>query len=310
VQTEIELPGGKRLVVRPLSLDDVSGITRLYAALSSEDRYRRFFSAFHATDRAVLGWVKDAVNRGFGLIALADDGEGEHVVGEAFYVVLANGDGEFALTVHPQWRGWLGPYLLDALVQAAHERGVPNLEADILCDNRLMLSIVRHRGHVLLPASDYQIVRVAVGTGTDGPAWPVHGARPRVLVEGAGVRWHGVDELSRSGFDVYTCPGPGPAGRRRCPAMDGEPCPLAAGADAIVVAYPPGSERGGRLLEAHGILHPDVGVLVEIPKSAGGTLPPGLCRATPEGIAVRVLAALPALAAVRAAETVEEPAGG
>ena len=44
------------------------------------------------------------------------------------------------------WRGWLGPYLLDALVSAARDRGVPGLEADVLVTNQPMLALLRSRG--------------------------------------------------------------------------------------------------------------------------------------------------------------------
>lgn len=42
---------------------------------------------------------------------------------------------KFGLAVDADWRGWLGSYLLDSLLRAAAERGVPNLDADILLDN-------------------------------------------------------------------------------------------------------------------------------------------------------------------------------
>jgi hypothetical protein len=302
---EVELPQGRTVGVRAMTHDDVAAIAHLYSSLSAEDRYRRFFTAFHATEQAVGVWVHDAVNRGYGLVAVATSEPDEPIVGEAFYVVLPNGDGEFALTVHPGWRGWLGPYLLDLLAEAAHERGVPNLESDILGENRTMLCLIRHRGHVVLPASDFQIVRVAIGTGPEGPVWPARGARPRVLVEGGGVHWNGIDLLTAA-FDVYTCPGPGPAGRRHCPALHGERCPLAAEADAVVVAFPPASERGAALLRAHTELHPEPGLLVDLGRASGGTLPTGLCRVAPEGNAAKVLSTLPALVAVRLEEGAEE----
>lgn len=294
----VELPDGQQLEVREMTLDDVGAIVGLYASLSSQDRYRRFFSAFRASESAVRSWVDEVTDHGHGLLAVLHRGDTELVVGEAFYVLLPNGDGEFAITVHPDWRGWLGPYLLDALVHAAHERGVPNLEAEVLFDNRAMLSVVRHRGHVVLPDSDYQVVRVSIGTSADGPVWPSADARPRVLLEGATIRWHGAAELAELGFDVVSCPGPEQPGRPPCPALSGHGCPLAAGADAIVIAYRPDSEITERLVAAHADLHPGVGVIVDLGAAPGAATPPGLCRMVPEGAAAKVLAALPRLAAV------------
>ena len=46
------------------------------------------------------------------------DGDDRTLVGEAGYTLLSDGDGELAITVDPEWRGWLGSWLLDALVDA------------------------------------------------------------------------------------------------------------------------------------------------------------------------------------------------
>jgi hypothetical protein len=59
---------------------------------------------------------------------------------------------------------------------------------------------------------------------------------------------------------------------QRCPALAGEPCPLAEGADAIVMAFPSGDPRGEALLHAHEQLHGGVPVVVELPtQDADGT---------------------------------------
>ena len=64
-------------------------------------------------------------------------------------------------------------------------------------------------------------------------------------------------------LQVVACPGPAarPSGRG-CPALGGEPCPLAAGADAIFVHLPDDADRDA-LLEAHRSLHPGVSVCVK-----------------------------------------------
>ena len=61
-----------------------------------------------------------------GVFDFADDdrvaivsGAEDRLVAEAGYALLPDGNGEFALTVAAGWRGWLGPYLLDAIVTAA-----------------------------------------------------------------------------------------------------------------------------------------------------------------------------------------------
>ncbi len=253
------------LVVRPVEPGDVDGLVALYETLSDEDRHLRFFS-FFIPPRDFFEHLAAVADRGgFGVVAI----EGDRIVGEANYELLPDGDGELGMVVASGSRGWLGPFLLDALVEAAARRGVPNLEADVLVANGQMLSLLRARGYATLTSDDWVSVRLIVGTSGPTPVWPdagpggPDGQRPRVLVEAPGGRWHGNQDAEAAGLAVITCSGPrGP--RTKCPALSGRPCPLAAAADAVVVANTPdGDERWQALVAAHTDLHPGVPVCVE-----------------------------------------------
>jgi hypothetical protein len=262
----VPLPGGGRLRVRPVGPGDVDGLVALYALLSAEDRYRRFFSAF-VPERAFFERAARVAGRGgFGIVALDDDG---CVVGEASYELLPDGDGDLGIVVSPGWRGWLGPFLLDTLVDAARRGGVPNLEADVLATNGRMLSLLRARGYATLTSDDWVSLRLIVGTAGDTPVWPEAGpgrpdaARPRLLVEVRGGRTSVGSAAEARGLAVITCSGPRRI-RPRCPVLAGRPCPLAADADAIaVVNAPPDDDDWRAILAAHGDLHPGVPVWVE-----------------------------------------------
>jgi acetyltransferase len=260
----VPLAGGGRLRVRPVGPGDVDGLVALYARLSAGDRRRRFFSAFRP-DRAYFERAAGVAGRGgFGIVALDDDG---CVVGDASYELLPDGDGDLGIVVSPAWRGWLGPFLLDTLVDAARRRGVPNLEADVLATNGRMLSLLRARGYATLASDDWVSVRLIVGTAGDTPVWPEAGpgrpdaARPRLLVEARGGRTSVGSAAEARGLAVITCSGPSGI-RPRCPALAGRPCPLAAGADAIVVVNAPPDDDWQALLAAHRDLHPGVPVCV------------------------------------------------
>jgi hypothetical protein len=84
-----------------------------------------------------------------------------------------------------------------------------------------------------------------------------------VLVEAPGGRWSSATAGEAAGLAFISCSGPrGP--RRSCPALAGRPCPLAAEADAIVVAnLPEDGDHWPALLAAHPALHPGVPVCVE-----------------------------------------------
>lgn len=186
---------------------------------------------------------------GVGIVA-AVAGPPPRIVGEADYA-LPNGDGELAVTVVADWRGWLGPLLLEALVQAAAARGVPNLEAEILVENRPMLALVRNRGFATLDHADYSVIRVLLGTHSSTPTWPGPHDRPRLLIEIPGGRWRGEEAARRAGWSVVTCPGPRPGAIPHCPVVAGGRCPLADGADVVLSALDPAQPGGAAVREGH-----------------------------------------------------------
>jgi RimJ/RimL family protein N-acetyltransferase len=254
---EVELPDGRTLVVRPSRPDDVDGVELLYAGLSSDDLHLRFFSTYHPRREFFERLVNVAEEGGCCLVAVVDD-PAERVVAEAEYLLLPNGNGELAMTVAPDWRGWLGPYLLDALLQAAAARGVPNLEAEVLVENRRMLAVIRRRGYATVDGTDPSEVRLTVGTSTRTPTWPAAHEGPRVLAESRGLWWGGERAAKAAGMQVMVCPGPH-AGLE-CPALHGERCPLVEGADIVVCALAP--TPGGDVRAAHASVHPGTTVIV------------------------------------------------
>ena len=299
------LPDGRVLRVRAVTPADVDGLAVLYGGLSDDDRCLRFFSSARPP-RPFFERLATVVDRGgYGVVATVG-GPGTHpsgrrasgpprpdgsrILGEAGYELLANGDGELGMTVAAGERGWLGPYLLDALVEAAAARGVPNLEADVMATNSRMLTLLRSRGYVTMRSHDPSALRIVVGTAGRTPVWPAASSSPagagppRVLVEVPGGRWHAHDEARSAGLQVLACSGPR-SPRSRCPALAGRPCPLAAAADTIVVSNVPDDGQWRTIVDRHATLHPGVPVCVE-PRSG----PPGRSTlAPPEGGAATVV---------------------
>jgi hypothetical protein len=157
----VSLSGGRTLTVRAVTGADVEGLDALFEALSDEDRYYRFFGMSHPGRKFLEQMTRAAQEGGYRLVAVVS-GPTDQLVAEAGYAILPDGNGEFALTVAAGWRGWLGPYLLDALVAAAAARGVPNLQADILADNVPMLTLVSNRGYVKLNRDQFSQIRLAI----------------------------------------------------------------------------------------------------------------------------------------------------
>ena len=252
----IELPDGRTIVVRLVREGDAAGLHRLYEQLSDEDRYRRFFS-MHRPHMDFFERLATIADRGGAAVVVEDlAGVDTPIVAEASYEPLANGNGEMAIVVHREWRGWLGPYLVGVLAAVAAARGVPNLEAEVLTINRPMRAVMRNRGEAFLPGSSWESVRVESSTTGRAPGWFATD-RPKVLLEMRSPPFDVLERLADE-YEVVACTGP--TGRPRpCPMLAGHECPLASGADAIVIAMPRDDTRD-ELVTAHHRHHPDVPV--------------------------------------------------
>jgi L-amino acid N-acyltransferase YncA len=244
----LPVPGGRTLTVRPATRADVDGLVALYDSLSVEDRRRRFFTASRPRRELLERFVDTTERNGLWLVAVTDDGE---VVADGGYTPLEDGDAEVALTVKGPWRGWLGSYLLDAVIRDASEHGVRNVRADILLENRPMMNLVARRGYATVDQPDWTVINVTISTDRGRPAWPPAHERPRLLVEGCGARWHADAEAWAAGWDVITCAGPGARSVPACPLLEGKPCPLVEGADLVIVALRPNDPRHQAVLDGH-----------------------------------------------------------
>jgi ribosomal protein S18 acetylase RimI-like enzyme len=259
----VALPGSRTLCLRRLRAADAPDLVALFASLNEDDLYRRFFSGHAPPDSFVERMARIEERGGVGLVAVMEEADGaRRLVGEASSNPLPNGNGELGITVSPDARGWLGPYLLDTLVEDAARRGIANIEADVLVTNRRMLSLLHHRGYAVMEQSDRPVIlRVTISTTRRVADWSGAHDRPRILVEAPGGHWPRGGKVRDAGFEVLVCPGP-LRGWSACPALRGEPCPLAAHADAIIDAVP--GEPGTALRAAHHRLHPSVPVCVEV----------------------------------------------
>jgi len=136
---------------------------------------------------------------------------------------------------------------------------VPNLEADVLTTDHAMLAMLRSRGSVTMEHMGWHTIRLVIGTSGSTPCWPGPHDHPRVLVEVPGGRWHAENEARAAGWQVVTCSRQTVA---PCPALAGQPCHLAAGADVIVVSHPR-EEMWHGLRQSHASVHPGVPVYLD-----------------------------------------------
>ncbi len=275
----IELAPGRTLELRHLQPDDGPGLADLYARLRPEDIYRRFFTSVAPASTWFEDWANIEARGGFGLVGVREDEQGRRIVAEAGYAKLCDGDGELGIAVDPDARGWLGPWLLDALLRHAAARGIPNMQALILLENRRMSTLAASRGTATMSSEDWSMTRVSMSTSGTMPSWPAKAEddeqpeRKRLLVESDRSRWAGAPLAMAAGFDVMVCRGPDsqPHG---CPVLHGERCPLLDGADVVIRVLDPASPASVSLLLEESVVHP-VNRLIDgfvIDESTGATV--------------------------------------
>jgi hypothetical protein len=195
----VVLPGGMVLLVRRVVPADVGGLTALYRDVTAGD-VATPPSLGQASQAPLPERVATVESRGgFGVVAVirlpeaalvGDRSDGERnpatwdrvdpdrCIGQASYERLASADGEMSMAVAPAWRGWLGGFLLDALVDAAASRGVPNLETAVAASDVALRAALTARGLGTDPATERVILGTHGTTPTGAGAPDPHSVLP------------------------------------------------------------------------------------------------------------------------------------
>jgi RimJ/RimL family protein N-acetyltransferase len=134
--------GDATLCVRPIALDDVDRLDRLFDRLSPTTVYRRFFSPIRKPPRAALLWLAAVDHdRREALVVL----DGDDIVAVARYDGRPDEhEAEIAVTVEDAWqhRG-LGKRLARRLAVQALDHGYDHFVATMLADNHAALGLIR-----------------------------------------------------------------------------------------------------------------------------------------------------------------------
>ena len=149
VPHRMTLRSGQRVLLRAVRPDDAPGLAEAYEQLSETSRYRRFFAVKPHLSEQSLAYFTDVDHRNHeALIAVAPDSG--QLVGVARFIrdPRQPDQAEVAVTVIDSWqRRGLGAVLLRELAQRAAEEGIRHFTAEILADNRPMLTLAHRLGY-------------------------------------------------------------------------------------------------------------------------------------------------------------------
>jgi acetyltransferase len=148
LEEALHLPGGMRVIARPIRPEDEPAHLRFFESLDTQDIYFRFFNTVREMPHTQLArYTQLDYDREMAFIAYSHDAPHE-TLGVVRAVADANGDtAEFAVIVRSDMKGHgLGHALVGKIIRYARDRGLRELRGQVLQDNRAMLALAEELG--------------------------------------------------------------------------------------------------------------------------------------------------------------------
>ncbi len=147
--SRLQLADGTTIKIRPIRPEDATIEEAFIRELSSRSKYFRFMNGLNElTQQMLVRFTQLDYNRELALIAVLEDDTKETELGVARYVMNPDGEScEFALVVADKWQHkGIGSHLMNALIDAAKQRGFKIMDGEILSNNHNMLKLTEHLG--------------------------------------------------------------------------------------------------------------------------------------------------------------------
>ncbi len=158
-EADVVLRDGGVAHVRPIRPQDAPAVHAFHDAQSAESIYLRFFAPLpHLSAKDVARFTQvDYVNR-VGLVATL----GDDIVGIARYDRTEGTSAEVAFNISDAHQGrGLGSVLLEHLTVAARERGITRFVADVLPQNRKMMTVFTEAGYEVAHGFEDGVISLA-----------------------------------------------------------------------------------------------------------------------------------------------------
>jgi acetyltransferase len=157
---DFSLRDGRMVHIRTMRPSDLSAILEAFDRLSPEARYMRFMRVVGEPNIERLRQALASFPAsGLGIVATVGD---TAIVGSATFMIERDPTNcEFATTVVGEWGGLgLGSALMTALIAAAKQRGLCEMEGFVLAKNQPMLRLAARLGFSISPDPDDPAVRI------------------------------------------------------------------------------------------------------------------------------------------------------
>ena len=159
---DVILRDGTTLRLRPPVEDDVPALVAFFAELSVRSRFLRFHGFALAGDRFARTLTEpDWAEKG-SLVGVMGEADDESIVAVGNYVRLRDphtAEAAFAVSDDFQRKG-IGTRLLEQLAQRAAARGIEAFIAEVLAENKTMLSVFENVGFRVTRALESGVVEV------------------------------------------------------------------------------------------------------------------------------------------------------
>jgi RimJ/RimL family protein N-acetyltransferase len=166
----IDLPGGDRVLVRPVRASDKDAIADGVNRMGERSRYQRFMTIQDALSTRELRYLTEVDHHDHEALVAFDVASGDGV-GVARFVRNPSDslEAEAAVAVVDAWqRRGLGTALTLLLADRAREEGVERFTALLLASNDAMMNMLRRLGPLRVVSREGPVVEAEMGLPAEG----------------------------------------------------------------------------------------------------------------------------------------------
>jgi len=163
IEFDATLRDGRAVHLRAMRPSDEAELLQAFDRMSPDARYMRFMRSVREPNRDRLRKALASFpESGDGVVATVPAADGIDIVGSAIFVIGSNASScEFAINVAAGYgAAGLGGTLMTALVAAARQRGLEEMEGFVLAENQPMLRLAARHGFSIAPDPEDRTVRL------------------------------------------------------------------------------------------------------------------------------------------------------